>query len=403
MKYSNLFILLFFGSFLRGQCTVESEPDMAKYKKLTEEKDAQGCSQCAVLALYFCSAKYCVDMEDKRKVRSMIEACKGNIRNMGQPYCCNDLLGREPQWGILASTNQESKSSSSANDENARLEKNISSALNSFYAIEAALNARNDLRANTTFSGTYNTIQELDAAFKEKMAGISKNIQEIESANTALLVSGAELLINNTNNEVTQIVGGVAVGVGAILLDANSEKQKQNAEEKLKSERDKQVQIIEERKRLQYFEFRKEIFTNFKDGGLPISSHKIDNKKVYLFSYIIEPDSLKNDSFNIMISNVFSVSKFSDDTWPFKNSLVNNISKKSNGIGKVIIMGYYISETEAEITKKSLLGILNTAKARIIEFKFNWDDIVDNNDKDFWGNQKQNSIDSGKEASFWDK
>ena len=32
----------------------------------------------------------------------MIQACKRNIRAMGQPYCCPDLLNKEPAWGSKA-------------------------------------------------------------------------------------------------------------------------------------------------------------------------------------------------------------------------------------------------------------------------------------------------------------
>ena len=85
---------------VQAQCTEAKDADMAKYKRLTETQDAQGCSQCAMLAMYFCSARYCVNPEDKRKVDAMITACKRNIKTMGQPYCCSELVDKEPQWGI---------------------------------------------------------------------------------------------------------------------------------------------------------------------------------------------------------------------------------------------------------------------------------------------------------------
>jgi hypothetical protein len=96
-----------------GQCTEAKDADMAKYKRLTETQDAQGCSQCAMLALYFCSARHCVEVEDKRKVRSLIEACKGNIINMGQPYCCPELVNKEPEWGVDVGSGGSSNSVSS--------------------------------------------------------------------------------------------------------------------------------------------------------------------------------------------------------------------------------------------------------------------------------------------------
>jgi hypothetical protein len=67
-----IFILSLSTMNLFAQCTEAKDSEMAKYKKLTETQDAQGCSQCAMLALYFCSARHTVSVEDKRKVGAMI-------------------------------------------------------------------------------------------------------------------------------------------------------------------------------------------------------------------------------------------------------------------------------------------------------------------------------------------
>jgi hypothetical protein len=109
-----------------GQCTEANDADMAKYKRLTETQDAQGCSQCAMLALYFCSATYSDKAEDKRKVSSLISACKRNIQNMGQPYCCPELLNKQPQWGINANSkvgNNSASTSTSVNGNFAQTQK----------------------------------------------------------------------------------------------------------------------------------------------------------------------------------------------------------------------------------------------------------------------------------------
>lgn len=103
VKLSFLFILIsiFINSETTySQCTEAKDADMAKYKRLTETQDAQGCSQCAMLALYLCSARNTVTVEDKRMVSSLITQTKGNIVNMGQPYCCPELVSLQPQWGI---------------------------------------------------------------------------------------------------------------------------------------------------------------------------------------------------------------------------------------------------------------------------------------------------------------
>ena len=105
IKYLTLCLVTIFAQSstqVSAQCTEAKDAEMAKYMKLTKTQDAQGCSQCGMLALYFCSAKYCVKPDDVQKVGALIEACKTNIRNMGQPYCCPDYLNKEPEWGIMA-------------------------------------------------------------------------------------------------------------------------------------------------------------------------------------------------------------------------------------------------------------------------------------------------------------
>ncbi len=83
-----------------GQCTPAKDADMAKYKaKVDAGENVQSCSQCAMLALYHCSARHCVKDEDIKKVGSLIAACKENINNMGDPICCPELVSKEPEWG----------------------------------------------------------------------------------------------------------------------------------------------------------------------------------------------------------------------------------------------------------------------------------------------------------------
>jgi len=98
-----------------GQCD-ERDPDMAKYKAKMS-KDAQGCSQCAMLAMYHCWARYCSpdSIDKKRKLLSMISACKRNIAVMAEDSkgysCCPELTNKQPQWHVnyVATQNDETK------------------------------------------------------------------------------------------------------------------------------------------------------------------------------------------------------------------------------------------------------------------------------------------------------
>ena len=134
-----IFILLIYSTNTFSQCTEAKDADMAKYKRLTETQDAQGCSQCAMLALYFCSAKHCVEAEDKRKVRSLIEACKTNIKTMGQPYCCPELVNKTPEWGVAVSSGSSSKNTTTSNADNSAIQQQ-----KSFEALASGLESNPD-------------------------------------------------------------------------------------------------------------------------------------------------------------------------------------------------------------------------------------------------------------------
>lgn len=137
-----IFILLIYSTNAFSQCTEAKDADMAKYKRLTETQDAQGCSQCAMLALYFCSAKHCVEAEDKRKVRSLIEACKTNIKTMGQPYCCPELVNKTPEWGVAVaavSSGSSSKNTTTSNADNSAIQQQ-----QSFEALASGLESNPD-------------------------------------------------------------------------------------------------------------------------------------------------------------------------------------------------------------------------------------------------------------------
>ena len=118
-----------------------------KMVNLFQDK-TQGCSQCAMLSLYFCSAKYCVKQEDVRKVDAMITQCKRNIKTMGQPYCCPELVNKEPQWGIAAG------GSSSTGNSNTTSTSGTSSNNNSGTSGIILGNTGNDNSYNQTSSNT---------------------------------------------------------------------------------------------------------------------------------------------------------------------------------------------------------------------------------------------------------
>src|SRR5690606_22366087 len=70
--------------------------------------DAQGCSQCAWLANLYCIAENGLYKNDKTEVQNAINATKTNIKLMGEPICCPELLTKSVKWGQPKAENGQS-------------------------------------------------------------------------------------------------------------------------------------------------------------------------------------------------------------------------------------------------------------------------------------------------------
>jgi hypothetical protein len=221
---------------LIAQCTEAKDSEMAKYMELTKTKDAQGCSQCGILALYFCSAKYCITAEDKNKVNSMINATKENIIQMGQPYCCPEYLNKQPEWGIMsgeskASTNTNlneinpSNSTSKLINDTNKIVTNANEILDYNNAVNATNKARLEVEKNKTISKNLKSKEEIEAEFKEKAAKINQSVDNVTENQKIEKESYLSIGIPGLNN--SSAMPGISIGIDYLNnLDAEREKRK---------------------------------------------------------------------------------------------------------------------------------------------------------------------------------
>lgn len=219
---------------LIAQCTEAKDSEMAKYMQLTKTKDAQGCSQCGILALYFCSAKYCITDEDKNKVETMINAAKENIVQMGQPYCCPDYLTKQPEWGIMAgeskTNNIGNKTGTSngtpkiINDAN-KIVTNANEVLDYNNAVNATNKARLEVEKNKTISKNLKNKEEIEAEFKVKAAKINQSVDNVTENQKREKESYLGIGIPGINNN--SAMPGISIGIDYLnKLDAENEKRK---------------------------------------------------------------------------------------------------------------------------------------------------------------------------------
>lgn|GEM_PF-4110543 len=347
MKHPPFFKALFFLSLLCGaaksfaQCTEAKDADMAKYKRLTETQDAQGCSQCAMLSLYFCSAKYCATAEDKRKVSAMITACKRNIQNMGQPYCCPELVTREPQWGsMVGNSTPAAVSPGSGSPEPVSLSSD-----------------------DGTSYGNSTGDESLDKATELVKAAMPLLNQIIDPEGTSRGGSSGNPLAgykmpstsysdNQALNKTTEFIEAATPFINQ--LSANIQARREE-EERQRLEQLKKEQAAAEAKArwMQLIANRKKLIASFPDGKTPLSSQPKAIKEVFFFVYSHEPASIENQNPVLHVSNVFSMPRHEDGTWPFKPSLMEHVQKSAAGLS-LTLSGFYTDKASAQSRQQYL-------------------------------------------------
>lgn len=377
-----------------AQCTEAKDSEMAKYKKLTETQDAQGCSQCAMLALYFCSARHTVTIEDKSKVSTLIAACKKNIQLMGEPYCCPEYLNKEPEWGKEANGINVNNNKISSSNTTSVFDNKVNNAIaigqklqNSFYAMQEVDKNRNNLNELTTLKGKFNSVEEIEMAFQQKFNQIANVVDKtVESENTA---------IENNISTLNYLTGGnqlLGQGIGAfagLLNNIGAEDRKREYQERLKKQKEEQISRFKAMKASQVVDVRKALLENFPDGGLPASSKSIDNQVIYIFAYSTDPHSFLRDKPSMKITDVFPVMRNQNETWIFKNVLIKNLKKHFNSEDTPVILGYFTSEKDASSVRDSFLYLASQCD---FDLKFSTytnetkKEISKNNQDDFWKN-----------------
>src|SRR5690606_19076185 len=82
-----------------------------------------------------------------------------------------------------------------------------------------------------------------------------------------------------------QAVGELATSVANIIGNAKAEKERKEAQEKLRKERDAERTRIETERKQKIANLRNDIFKQYPEGGVPLSRHNINLDELYFFTY----------------------------------------------------------------------------------------------------------------------
>lgn len=284
----------------------------------------------------------------------------------------------------------------------AKFEQDWNNFSTSFYAMS---NAKEGMRDASNLDENYKTIEQLNAAFSQKISDIRQMSTQLQQSSTQAIQSYSSALTNAGPSNAYDYSGAVSI-LGALgsSIAANSEAKK--AREELNRQRDAQEAEIKAKQLSALLALRTEIGKMYTEGGMPLSSHKIDAPVLFLFAYENNKEGWnQNKNIDIIISNIIPVYRYSDGGYPYTSN-VKRIFENA-GIKNPAIIGYFTNKKEAEKYRNSLIEVAPNAKFTLknIEVKVKEQTINTSNKSsstDFWGTDKNKNTEETKtETDFW--
>lgn len=258
----------------------------------------------------------------------------------------------------------------------------------------------------------FNSIEELNQEFSRQMQIIEQESNNYASAKTAAVNSYLDAT-SNSGSQYDAAINSSMKALGGLLSQMKADKEEKENKERLRAERETMIVAIENKRKAAIFGMRKKIFELFPDGKLPLESNNVKQDQVYVFAYIANKDILlTQENAAIAVSNVITVEKLDDGSFPYKSAFTNNLKKF--GTGTVSVSGYYTNESDAEKMLNSFIGL--TSKSNLQITRYNYNTIAAKkktssvSTADFWETGDNDKVQSAKKeekeekvktADFW--
>ena len=270
---------------------------------------------------------------------------------------------------------------------------------NSYYANEARSRAEQGISDNSSFNQRFDNVEDLQNAFYNQANAINQYAQDLSDARMQQNANTQEYLWGNSTG-ADQAVGELATSVANIIGNARVEKERKEAQENLRKERDAERTRIETERKQKIANLRNDIFKQYPEGGVPLSRHNINLDELYFFTYWYDGKTTAK------VSNVFPYAKFKDGTWAFKDKVISE-SEKAAG-GKVTLVGYFTTKALAEKERSVFVELLPQAEVNVSTYTVKgrkWDG-AESGSTDFWGNetktkQETQTTTQQKTDDFW--
>lgn len=240
---------------INAQCSEAENATMKKYAELTRTGDTQACSQCAWLANLFCIAENGLYKNDKSEVQNAIDATKQNIKFMGDPICCPELLTKNPNWGQPKKEQGTEEGAGTKNKTVEDIQEVVQYGVNHIENISQTKTNQKDIKKsteiiekNSTLLGSrYSSKQEIEAEYQYKL----ENIDNTSDMFVKSRVKNAELGVERgrmSNDQVTAMASNIFGGLETAMAQSDAIKLLEFKKKKLASQKkylDSQFDIIE--------------------------------------------------------------------------------------------------------------------------------------------------------------
>ncbi len=254
----------------------------------------------------------------------------------------------------------------------------------SFYAMSAAKEGMRD--AKDLGSG-YSSIEELNAAFNQKMRQVSAMGSQMQASTNQAIQAYSNIISTGSSG---YDYSGYINAIGTIASAISANKAEKDAREELKRQRAEEEARIKKAQLDALVAIRTEIGKVYTEGGMPLSTHKITAPILYVFAYNSnKADWDKNQNVAMSISNVIPVYRYSDGTYPYTSNVKRTF--ENAGISNPVLMGYFTNKSEAENYRSSLLEVAPNAKFAVKEVEVKVKE------------QKPNTTTNTSETDFWEQ
>lgn len=212
------------------------------------------------------------------------------------------------------------------------------------------------------------TWQERDAQIKAENQRIYQQNEQRIAETQRRSQEQSEQFVNNAT-ELIGLVGNIFEQnrIEREKKEAKQEAAAQRERERRQEEADRVAEIA--RQKAQLIALRNSFFDEFPEGGVPLSSQKVNTNKLYYFTYIFDKNTIEEYKPTIFLSNIFIVSQYSDGTWPFKSSIITDIKKLASN-GTITLVGYFTTKELVDQMRNNFLQIAASSSFTITDINY---------------------------------